>query len=57
MYRIPRIQFTELKKVNKPKGPSEDASIHFGERRKQSWGQGQQKEGRIWVGGGGGRGT
>ncbi|KRY74495.1 hypothetical protein T11_5683 [Trichinella zimbabwensis] len=32
MYRIPRIQSTELKK-------------------------GQQKEGRIWVGGGGGRGT
>jgi hypothetical protein len=26
MYRIPRIQSTELKKANKPKDPSEDAS-------------------------------
>jgi hypothetical protein len=28
--QIPRVQFTELKKVNKPKGPSEDASIPLG---------------------------
>ena len=27
MYRIPRIQFTELKKVSKMKVPNEDASI------------------------------
>ena len=36
-YRIPRIQFTELKKVNKLKGPSEGASVTLGIERKQSW--------------------
>lgn len=35
MYRIPRIQFTELKKINKQKGPSGDASFTFGRRRNQ----------------------
>jgi hypothetical protein len=29
-----RIQFTELKKVNKPKGTSEDASIPLGKEKK-----------------------
>jgi hypothetical protein len=29
-YRIPRTQSTELKKVNKQKGPSEDVSIPLG---------------------------
>ena len=32
--RIPRIQFTELKKVNKQKGPSEDASVPLGREKK-----------------------
>jgi hypothetical protein len=36
MYRIPKIQFTELKKINKLKCPSEDTSVPLGERRKQS---------------------
>jgi hypothetical protein len=30
MYRIPRIQSIGLKKVNKPKGPSDDASFPLG---------------------------
>jgi hypothetical protein len=30
MCRIPKIQSTELKKINNPKGPSEDASIQIG---------------------------
>jgi hypothetical protein len=34
MYRIPRIQSKELKKVNKPKGPSENASISLGREKK-----------------------
>ena len=34
-YRIPRIQSTELKKVNKLKGPSEDASILLGRGKKR----------------------
>jgi hypothetical protein len=33
-YRIPRIQSTELKKVDKLKGPSEDASISLGREKK-----------------------
>ena len=33
-YRIPRIQSTELKKVNKVKGPSEDTSILLGREKK-----------------------
>jgi hypothetical protein len=40
-YRIPRIQSTELKKVNKPKGPSEDAIIPLGREKKAimgTWG-------------------
>jgi hypothetical protein len=34
MYRIARIQSTELKKVNKQKGPNEDASIPLGREKK-----------------------
>ena len=46
MYRIPRIQFTELKKVNKPKGPSEDASILLGREKKAiSRGRGREEPG------------
>jgi hypothetical protein len=33
-YRIPGIQSTELKKANKLKGPSEDASIPLGREKK-----------------------
>jgi hypothetical protein len=33
-YRIPRIQSTQLKKFNKPRGPREDASISLGRRKK-----------------------
>ena len=33
-YRIPKIQSTELKKVNKLKGPSEDASVPLGREKK-----------------------
>ena len=42
MYRIPRIQSTELKKVNKQKGPSGILQSHLGGRRKQSWSRGQR---------------
>ena len=34
MYRIPRIQSTELKKVNKQKGPRKDASIPVGKEKR-----------------------
>jgi hypothetical protein len=34
VYRIPRIQSTELKKVNKPKDPSEDDLILLGREKK-----------------------
>ena len=33
-YRIPNTQSTELKKVNKLKGPSEDASVSLGREKK-----------------------
>ena len=33
-YRIPKIQSTELKKVNKLKCPSEDASVPLGREKK-----------------------
>jgi hypothetical protein len=43
-YRIPKIQSTELKKVNKLKGPSEEASVPLGREKKAitSW------EGGAW---------
>ena len=34
MLKCQGIQSTELKKVNKPKGPSEDASISLGREKK-----------------------
>ena len=56
MYRIPRIQSTELKKVSKLKGPSEDASIPLGREKKagrdHKWGG--TWEGK-WMGWGRGR--
>ena len=33
-YRIPKIQSTELKKLNKLKCPSEDASVPLGREKK-----------------------
>jgi hypothetical protein len=58
MSRIPRIQSTKLKKVNKPKGPSKDASILLGGAeggRELGWrGEWEGKQGnmsRYWEGG------
>jgi hypothetical protein len=51
-YRIPTIQTTELKKVNKPKDPSEDDSILFGREKKVITGSGRG----TWVGKATGRG-
>jgi hypothetical protein len=39
-YRIPRIQSTEFKKVNKLKGPTEDASIPRRREKKAITGEG-----------------
>jgi hypothetical protein len=33
-YRVPKIKYTELKKKNKMKGPSEDASVPLGRQKK-----------------------
>jgi hypothetical protein len=44
MHRIPRIQSSEFKKVNKLKGPSENASIIFGREKKAITG-GRRREG------------
>jgi hypothetical protein len=33
-YRIPKIQSTELKKINKQKGQSEDTSVPLGREKK-----------------------
>jgi hypothetical protein len=50
-YRIPRIQSTEPKKVNKQKGPSEDASIPLGREKITitGWGGGPGRGG-TWMG-------
>ena len=49
-YRIPKIQSTELKKVNKWK-PSEDTSIPLGREKKEiTSGEGGTLEGK-WMGG------
>jgi hypothetical protein len=47
IYRITRIQSTELKKVKKQKGPSEDTSIPLGREKKAIIGA---KEGREMGG-------
>jgi hypothetical protein len=52
MYRILNIHSTELKKVNNPKGPSEDASVPLGREKKAITGG---REGQTWVGYGTGR--
>ena len=46
MYRIPRIESTELKKVNKQKGPNEDVSTLLGTEKKNHR---RQREGGTWV--------
>ena len=46
-YRILRIQSTELKKVNKPKGPSEAALIPLGKKKAITRGR---RKGGTWVG-------
>jgi hypothetical protein len=53
-YRIPRIQSREFKKVNKPKGPNEDASVPLGRVRKAVTGGGWEEG--SWMGKGTGRG-
>jgi hypothetical protein len=45
-YRIPEIQSTELKKVNKLKCPSEDASVPLEKERKAI----TSGEGETWEG-------
>jgi hypothetical protein len=51
MYRIPRIQSTELKKVNKQTGPIEDASILLGKEKKAITGDREEKEDeQVWGG-------
>ena len=56
MYRIPSIQSTEIKKVNKLKGLSEDASVPLGREKKaitgQREGRGRAEGGRDigWIG-------
>ena len=50
MYRIPKIQSTELKKVNKLKCPSEDPSVSLGREKKAvTSGEGGTWEGK-WTG-------
>lgn len=44
---MPRIQSTELKKVNNPKGPSEDASIPI-QREKKGIIEGKGKKVPGW---------
>jgi hypothetical protein len=63
MYRIPRIQFTGLKKVKKLKDPSEDAYVTLGREKKSiTWGDGGREGGiegpgrESGLGWGGGRG-
>jgi hypothetical protein len=48
MYRIPKIQSTELKKLNKVKCPSEDTSVSFGrEKKAMTSGEGGRDLGRT----------
>ena len=50
-YRIPKIQSTELKKINKLKCPSEDSSVLLGRENKATskWGEREGSgKGRGW---------
>jgi hypothetical protein len=52
MYRIPKVQSTELKKFNKLKGPSEDTSVPLGREKNQSQGgEGPRRERELGRGG------
>ena len=52
-YRIPKIQSTELKHVNKLEGPSQNASILLGwEKKAITRGQGETWEGKRTGSGG-----
>ena len=56
-YRILKIQFTELKKVNKLKGPSEEASVPLGREKKTiTRGEGGRTQEGKWIRWGAGRG-
>jgi hypothetical protein len=46
-YRIPRIQSTDLKKVNKQKGPSDMPQFHLGRKKKAIVGC-REMEGPEW---------
>jgi hypothetical protein len=46
-YRIPKIQSTELEKVNKLKGLSENASVSLGREKKAIT---RERERGTWVG-------
>jgi hypothetical protein len=53
MYRIPKIQSTELKKLNKLKCPSEDTSVSLGREKKAiTSGEGERDIGGKEGGGG-----
>jgi hypothetical protein len=54
MYKIPRTHSIKLKKINSPKGLSEDTSIPFGKEKKTITGEGREEG--SWVGKGTGRG-
>ena len=54
MYRIPRIKSTELKKINKPKGPGKYASIVL-EMEKRAVSEGRERKGPGWQKGQEGR--
>jgi hypothetical protein len=46
MYRIPKIESTELKKLNKLNCPSQDTSVPFGRKKKAI----TSAEGGTWEG-------
>jgi hypothetical protein len=48
-YRIPKVQSTELKKINKLKCPSEDVSVILGREKKAITSQ-VGREGGAWEG-------
>jgi hypothetical protein len=49
-YRIPKIQSTEFKKLNKLKCPNEDVSVPLGKEKKAITSSQVRREGRTWEG-------